>query len=674
MGTRGLVGSTRRQWHLRDEHSTGSADVLLRLQFELRHRWHPPRAPARGGAHLPTRERFIAGSFRAPVARNTRFAAHFHHSPQPEEGLEPASSAAPDNPFGTGFSVGTPSARHSCGTRILSREPRQPLVSTRHHSDFTCCAGQSPPPHGTQPEFGRHPSCRESLHAPFPCACSISTWWIEIWLILLTALHASFSLATLKTYLPTSKCPVASADTLRALLLILAGLGVGSPVAAQNEVDLLRYSWTEGGGSLRSLAMGQSLGAVGADLSNLGGNPAGLGVYRRGDIAMNLGVAASATQTLAPRTLNPQRETHVHGQVSQAGLVLTLPALDPASLLSLFRDQANGYTPGAISETFPFTAGLAWETYLLDSVPGTTNEYISAIPEGYGVTARKEVERSGQIAETNIALASNFRNRLFLGATLVLPRVYFVESTRLTELARPDTLALYEWTYTEDLTVDGNGIQGRLGVLWAASDWLRIGASYQTPGRLSIDDTYETRMSSRFRAGETYEAASPFNSITYAVRTPARFSGSAAFLFGKFGLLSAQYDRVDHGGGVLRPRWRADRDAYDYALENETARNIYQVSHNVRIGTEWRIHSFYRLRMGVSQEMTPYSNTANTATSSTRQGVAGGFEYRTEKGHIGIAFRRLAWSEDLNLFGPDNGAFQVQRTHTLVLLGAGLRL
>jgi hypothetical protein len=489
---------------------------------------------------------------------------------------------------------------------------------------------------------------------------------------------------------------------LRAMLLFAASWGLFFQATAQNEVDLLRYSWTEGGGSLRSLAMGQSLGAVGADLSNLGGNPAGMGVYRRGDIAMNLGVAASTTQTLAPGTLNPQRETHVHGQVSQAGLVLTLPALDPdwsfftlgigyqkvadlnqhirytgadlpASLLSLFRDQANGYAPGAMVETFPFAAGLAWETYLLDPVPGTTDQYISAIPDGNGVTARKEVERAGQIAETNIALASNFRNRLFLGATLVLPRVYFTESTRLTELAQPDTLALYEWTYTEDLTVDGNGIQGRLGILWAASDWLRIGASYQTPGRLAIDDTYETRMSSRFRAGDEYEAASPFNSITYAVRTPARFSGSAAFLFGKYGLLSAQYDRVDHGGGLLRPRWRADRDAYDYAVENATARNIYQVSHNVRIGTEWRVRSLYRLRLGVSQEMTPYSNTANTATSSTRRGVAGGFEYRTEKGHVGIAFRRLVWSEDLSLFGPDNGTFQIQRANTLVLVGAGLR-
>lgn len=485
-------------------------------------------------------------------------------------------------------------------------------------------------------------------------------------------------------------------------LLILMGMGMTCPLFAQNETDLLRYSWTEGGGSLRSLAMGQSLGAVGADLSNLGGNPAGLGMYRRGDIAMNLGVASASTRILAPNTILPQRDSQSHGQVSQAGLVLTLPALDPdwpfftlgigyqkvadlnqqirytgaqlpASLLSLFREQANGYAPSALKETFPFGADLAWYTYLLDPATGTNDQYVSAIPEGHGVTARKEVERSGQIAETNIALAANFRHRLFLGATLVLPRVYFTESTRLTELGRPDTLALYEWTYTEDLTVDGNGIQGRLGLIWAASDWLRFGASYQTPGRLALDDSYETRMSSRFRAGEAYEAASPFNRLTYAVRTPARLSGSAAFLFGKYGILSAQYERVDHGGGALRPRWRSDRYAYDYEVENETASRIYQVAHNVRIGTEWRIHSLYRLRLGVSQEMTPFANTANTTTTSTRNSVTAGFEYRTEKGHLGIAFRRLTWSEDLSLFGPDNGIFVLERAHTLVVVGGGLR-
>jgi hypothetical protein len=473
-------------------------------------------------------------------------------------------------------------------------------------------------------------------------------------------------------------------------------------VPAQNEVDILRYSWTEGGGSIRSLSMGQSIGALGADLGNLGDNPAGIGMYRRSDIAINFGVGASRTEAFAPGSPRGQFQSDPNGQVSQMGLVLTIPALDPdwpfftlgvgyqkradlnqtirytgaplpASLLSLFRDQANGNPEGALGDLYPFAAGLAWETYLLDPLTGTNDQYTSAIPADHPVTARKEVERAGQIAETNIVLAANFKHRLYLGATLTLPRVYFTESTRLTETGRPDTLNLYQWNYNEDLTIDGNGVQGRFGLLWAASDWLRIGAAVTTPGRIALSDVYSTRMSSRFKTGETYDAASPVNNITYAVRVPGRLQGSAAFLFGKQGVLTAAYERVDHGGGSLRPRWNSDSDAYDYAFENETAANILRVAHNVRLGMEWRIQERFRVRAGVGQEMSPYENTANTQTNAQRNLVSGGFEYRSEKGYAGIAFRRLTWSEDLSLFGPDNGVFALDRVHTLVLIGGGLR-
>ena len=53
---------------------------------------------------------------------------------------------------------------------------------------------------------------------------------------------------------------------------------------SQNDIDAMRYSQTFFGGTSRSKAMAGSFGALGADGSCMGTNPAGIGLYKKGDI------------------------------------------------------------------------------------------------------------------------------------------------------------------------------------------------------------------------------------------------------------------------------------------------------------------------------------------------------------------------------------------------------
>ena len=62
-----------------------------------------------------------------------------------------------------------------------------------------------------------------------------------------------------------------------------------SCLLGQNEVDIFRYSFTESLGSARTMGMGGAFGALGADLACLTGNPAGIGLYRRGDASLTNG-------------------------------------------------------------------------------------------------------------------------------------------------------------------------------------------------------------------------------------------------------------------------------------------------------------------------------------------------------------------------------------------------
>ena len=57
-------------------------------------------------------------------------------------------------------------------------------------------------------------------------------------------------------------------------------------VISQNDIDAIRYSQTFFGGSSRSKAMAGSFGALGADGSCMAINPAGIGLYKKGDIKL----------------------------------------------------------------------------------------------------------------------------------------------------------------------------------------------------------------------------------------------------------------------------------------------------------------------------------------------------------------------------------------------------
>ena len=61
-------------------------------------------------------------------------------------------------------------------------------------------------------------------------------------------------------------------------------------VFAQNDIDVLRYSRGGIGGDARFMALGGSMGALGANLSTINYNPAGLAIYRKGEFNFTAGM------------------------------------------------------------------------------------------------------------------------------------------------------------------------------------------------------------------------------------------------------------------------------------------------------------------------------------------------------------------------------------------------
>ena len=480
-------------------------------------------------------------------------------------------------------------------------------------------------------------------------------------------------------------------------------LALAQPVAAQNEQDLLRYSYLETtGGSMRFIGMGGAAVALGADLGTLGHNPAGLGVYRRGDLGTTLGVDGRLTATA--RGGATASESDFSGSMPSIGVAFTYPSIDPdwtfstfgisyqqralfderfdvptqtasSSLLDVFRDQATGYLNADLETSLPFTAGPAWMTYLLDPDPaGGDTDYVTAIPAG-GVDTRQQVTRDGRYGETEIAFATGYRNTLFGGLTLSVPSVNYSSTLRHQEFVQADTLALHGWSFTEELDVEGSGVSAKVGLLWHATDWLRLGGSYHLPTRLKFSETYATTVASNFRDGTAYTHDSPVNTFEYVIRTPGRLLLGAAFVLGNAGVLSADYERVDHRDGLLKDGAFQNLPDDFFATENAAADRLHAVSHAARTGLELRIAPELRLRLGAGMETSPYSAAAGLTADATRYSGSFGLEWRKDRYYIGGAFRRSWTQGEYYLNDPESTEPAViSRVRGLAIVGAGMRL
>lgn len=487
---------------------------------------------------------------------------------------------------------------------------------------------------------------------------------------------------------------------MKILTRILVALFVASFVYesnAQNELDALRYSFKEPLGTARYMGMGGAFGALGGDLSSLGWNPAGLGVYRRNDLSFSLGVSGYNTRGLYNDTESRASDFSVH--IPSAGLVATHRTEDPSwsfinfgiavnkvinfnrrftvrgeaantTLLDVFTQQANGTHYEDIVDFFPFSAGPAWNTFLIDTIGNTTNQYQTAIPYGR-IQQEMTVEQSGHMNETLVGLGANYENRFFVGATIGVPSIRFDQTTTYREFETDPDILLESFTYTDDLVTTGRGFNIKLGTIVRATKWLQLGAAWHSRTTLRLNDVWDTRFFADYGAGGSLEDGRP-GTYDYQISIPSRVILSGAFFIGREGVISADYEHVNYGTAELRPA-SFMQGGYDFADENIAVSNLFRAAHNVRVGGEWRIMNVFRARAGFSFQQDPYvAEATNLNTHLLTYSLGGG--YRGSKFYAEFAYQLRMANQEFYLYDPAMvNAAELQGRKGEIMFSVGLR-
>ncbi|RDC65358.1 OmpP1/FadL family transporter [Adhaeribacter pallidiroseus] len=424
-------------------------------------------------------------------------------------------------------------------------------------------------------------------------------------------------------------------------------------VSAQTEVDALRYSRTDFGGSARIQGMAGAQTALGADISTLSGNPAGLGLYRRSEISFSPGISLSGTESKLNNNSSATDQRNIIN-IPSLGIVFTKRKADTdesdwrsgafgIGLTRLNNFQNRFRYGGSVNQTESLVQslgetaianqrteadldaeydngietleGLAYSTYLIgvNKIPTEPNNPNSPIREEIYVesqgnlTQNETVTSKGAQNQWDFSYGASYRDKLYLGASVGLTTVRYNQARVYQEVDADPTTDFQNLTLSDEFTTTGSGVNLKVGVIVRPVDAVRIGVSVQTPTFYTLRDQYTTSMATTFggSAPGNYDKSLTPGDFEYTLTTPLRANGGVAFFAGKNGFISADVEYVNYGGARLGNNDGADT----FSGTNDIIKDTYQSALNFRVGGEYR-YNIFRLRAGYALYGDPYKSSA----------------------------------------------------------------
>jgi hypothetical protein len=482
------------------------------------------------------------------------------------------------------------------------------------------------------------------------------------------------------------------------VISLIALLTASTTLMAQNEVDALRFSRLMYGGSARSMSLGGAYGAVGADFSATSTNPAGMGLYKRSEFSFTPTFTTNKASSTFGGFLN--EDTKYGFNVGSTGVVMVFDNPDhrtnsewksfqfgfgynrlanfnnnylisgkntSSSILTDYVNKANGTAPADLS---PFDTQLAYDANLIYRPNTNQNIYtadvlgVSTFP---GVNQTKSIQTKGGIGETVFAGSANYMDRLYFGVSLGVLSLRYEEESTFTETPSasntiPEFTSMTKYDYQ---LIKGNGYDLKMGVIYRASDWLRLGAAFHTPALFSkINIDYNSTIVSTFKTSSLNGTKdSPDGNYTFDMTTPMKIIGSAAIILGKSGLISADYELVDYSTSRLRP-------SSDFTVENQRIQDKYTSTSNFRLGGEYRL-GMLSFRAGYGFFGSPYKSNVNDGEGNL---YSFGMGFRTADYFLDLGYSSYQMTEDYYLYGVSKlNAASVKTTNNTLMLTFGVK-
>lgn len=464
---------------------------------------------------------------------------------------------------------------------------------------------------------------------------------------------------------------------------------ISCSVISQNDIDAIRYSQTYFGGTSRSKAMAGSFGALGADGSCMALNPAGIGLYKKGDMNFSFGLRFLSVEATHNGSVNKNFKVnmpfdgltlvgawdskeqsdnhHALGlscnQIANFNSNITIEGNSNfKSIANDFLASANGKLLKNLDNSYE---GMAYDNYLIDVYDTVNNKYCSLINTKYDLIQSKIIESRGKINEWNFNYAYGYQDKLYLGVSLGVPTISYNYNSLYSEKDTKDSMRLNtnssptyyyptagvggfkSMSYKETYTTSGSGYNLKLGAIYRVADFIRLGASFHSPTVYNLTDTYIYKMTADYDEGGSYSSQYPPENggkFNYQIITPMKFIGSVALLYKKIAALNIDYDIVNYKQASIQS------STQEFSTVNKVIRNKYNQTTNLRIGAEAKLNSMI-VRLGYAMYGSPFGDVYNS--DFVKVFYTGGIGFKKDKTYLDISFTKSFSNENYYMYNPN---------------------
>lgn len=496
-------------------------------------------------------------------------------------------------------------------------------------------------------------------------------------------------------------------------LLVVAIVATTSNSYAQYASDALRFSQTNYGSTARFKGMGNAQIGVGGDMSSLGANPAGLGLFTKSEFSLtpefnqtgiNANYLGQNTNTTKDQ-LNLNQLGLVfyspaykqRGQNTKKGLISTVYGIgyNRNNDFSMEANYTGANKSTSIADYFAELGGsklpsnlptgslerMAYDNYLISYDDVAHNYFPETFADNNQSNLQRKNEiRTGSTSEFNFSAAANISNQLYLGFSIGLVDIkynsdaQYEESGRAREYNGAGDLTgnniNYKLLFNQNQITKGSGVNGRIGMIFRPVGNFRLGATLQTPTWFVIDDSYRESLDNRGTVRGTVDSKT--YDFTYNLRTPMKGSLGASYIIAGQAIISADVDFVDYTS--IRFSTHEGSGGSDVVMDNNTeVKNNFQSALNYRVGAEFKI-SEISLRAGYGLNGSPYKSD-NDGFFDTKM-YSGGIGYRTGGYSLDLAYQRVDLNNNFSPYTLANlkqPVAEVKNTKNNIFLTFGLR-
>jgi hypothetical protein len=411
-------------------------------------------------------------------------------------------------------------------------------------------------------------------------------------------------------------------------LILVSAFMIFLTANSQNIDDALRYSQTFYGGTARFMSMGGAFTALGADLSAISLNPAGVGVYRSYEISLTPQLLYNNTKS----TFNGTKTSDFRYNfgLNQIGIVTSLisnnnstgllnlnvsysyvrtnsfnenTTISGVSNNSSMADYWARISEGTNYKKLTGAPGIAYDAWIMDTITGSGatsygtifSSYGENANSTYGQTIRRVINNEGYTGEHAFSIGGNISNKIFFGATLGVSKLKYTGHYEHLEMDESNSIPDFKnFDYINHFEAIGTGYSLKIGTIIKPIEMLRIGLAFHSPIVYRINESYYDNISSAFDNGDSYQFDNQTQRYSYTLTTPFRFVGGVALQLKKLAIISADYEFVDY----RMARFSKASDDYNYYSENQSIKDVLKSTSNLKLGAEFRVNSKLYLRAG----------------------------------------------------------------------------